>query len=140
MPLLSWRNDYLVREETIDRDHKCLFALINDFHDAHHQAGPTGNVGRTFAALAAYAEAHFRREEEIMQQSGYPEVAAHQKIHEELYESLYRVYESCMSKDGDRGGQFAKFLKHWLVDHILHNDLELGAHLKKHPRTAGAGG
>lgn len=138
MPLLSWRDDYLVGEQTIDRDHQRLFDLINEFHDAYHRSWEKREIAKVLAGVVAYAEEHFQREERIMAAAGYPDLAVHRKIHEELYEMLYQLQEGYESGRRNIDGQTTRFLNQWLVDHILDNDLRIGEYMRKHARQADA--
>lgn len=80
--------------------------------------------------LVEYAEEHFAREEEIMRASGYPGLARHHAIHEALFEQIFVLQGHF--EDGririDRDA--VDFLRGWLVDHIVGEDMKFSAYVE----------
>jgi hemerythrin len=124
MILLSWRDEYLVGIAQIDAEHQYLFKLINDFHDEHVRGGKSQEVLQVLSRLVAYAEEHFQHEEALMRSIEYPGLVRQQDLHEKLSQSAAEVDSETL-----------RFLKHWLVGHIVKEDMEIGDFMK---RQAGA--
>jgi len=136
MSLLSWRPDYSVGIDTIDAEHRHLFDLINRFHDNFQQGYSLAELRRVLSQLVAYSEQHFQREQAAMALLEYPQLAEHTRIHEELYLAIFdlenRMTERPQSVDLDT----LRFLRGWLLDHILDYDMQFGTFAAR--RGAGA--
>ncbi len=88
--------------------------------------------------LVEYAEEHFAREEGIMHASGYPGLARHHAIHEALFEQIFVLQGHF--EDGririDR--DTVDFLRGWLVDHIVGEDMKFAAYVESGDEPAPA--
>jgi hemerythrin len=124
MAILSWNDQYLIGQPTIDEQHKMLFRLINDFHTHWSEKRDPKDIAQVLNRLIQYGELHFREEESIMAREGYPLLEAHSKIHERLIDEIFKLNEELVDKSQLLERDMAKFLKQWLVDHIVHNDYE----------------
>ena len=122
MTLLSWSNQYLIGDDTIDAEHEELFRLINDFHSHWMEAKNRQVIARVFNQLIAYAETHFRDEEAIMEAQGYPRLAEHKQVHEAMVETIFELHRSYMEAHFNLEVSTMKFVKAWLIEHILEND------------------
>jgi hemerythrin len=122
MALLSWSDRYLIGNEIIDTEHKELFRLINDFHTHWVEAQDRRDIARVLNQLIAYAQMHFQHEENIMEAAGYPILLQHQHIHEALIDSIFRLHQSYSEGNLHLEIDTMKFVKNWLIEHILKND------------------
>lgn len=122
MALLSWSPQYLIGNPQIDAEHEELFRLINAFHDSWLDARQPDNIARVLNRLVAYAQSHFRHEEEIMATTGFPKLEGHQRIHETMVETIFTLQQSLEDKSLRLEMETMKFLKAWLIEHILEND------------------
>ncbi|HEX7156282.1 MAG TPA: bacteriohemerythrin [Burkholderiaceae bacterium] len=130
MTLLSWRDDYRIGVKEIDTEHKYLFDLINEVHDAQTNAHERKDVLNALTRLVAYAERHFTREEAMMAAQTYPKLDRHRELHERLYSSIFDLNEKLQSGARQVDAEVLKFLKNWLVDHILHEDMDFGSYME----------
>jgi hemerythrin len=131
MSLVRWDDKYIVGNEVIDSDHKALFALINEFYDAFQETKRRRDLGFILMKLVKYAEQHFQREEAIMLENGYPVQAEHHEFHTKLYETIYQLNNRLESDPAPLDRQAIAFLRGWLTDHILLEDLKLGEFLRQ---------
>ena len=122
MALLSWSDQYLIGNKTIDSEHQELFRLINNFHSSWLEKHAPHDIAKVLNQLIVYAEMHFRHEETIMQDAGYPKLEQHQLIHDGLIESIFRLQQSYEDKSLHLEMNTMKFVKLWLIDHILQQD------------------
>lgn len=122
MALLSWSNQYLIGNDLIDAEHEELFRLINDFHSRWLDAHNRQDIAKVFNQLVVYAEMHFQHEEKIMEDAGYPKLAEHQQIHETMIETIFQLQKSYEEANLHLEMNTMKFVKSWLVGHILEND------------------
>jgi hemerythrin len=122
-PFLPWSEKYSVGNEAVDNDHHRLFELINEFHAAVHGGRAPRVVKATLLELSSYVSLHFDREEKIMAQARYPDLARHREMHERLrravaatelsYQVAARMFDFT---------SFLSFLHSWLTKHILVED------------------
>lgn len=141
MALVSWRNDYRVGVAVVDAEHRFLFSLINAFHDAYASGQCARDLSIVLTRLVAYAEQHFQHEEALMQREHYPRLAHHKLQHEKLYATIYELNEKLAAELVSVDRETMRLLRHWLVDHILQEDLLIGDFLKaRAAREAGADG
>lgn len=131
MILLSWQDDYAVGVPLIDAEHRYLFDLINEFHDRHTSGGTRGQVLVVLNRLIAYAENHFQHEEALMTENGYPRLASHQALHEQMYASVFVLNERLALETSKVDAETLRFLKTWLLDHILKEDMDIGDFMKR---------
>jgi hemerythrin len=126
MALITWREDYRVGVAMIDSEHQYLFALINEFHDRYVAGRSRRDLVVVLTRLVAYAETHFQHEQALMHSERYPNLEHHIGEHEKLYSSIYQLNEQLARNALSVDRETLRFLKHWLVDHILHEDLAVG--------------
>ena len=138
MSLVLWSDEYLVGDTQIDAQHHYLFDLINAFHDAFMANHSRKEVARLLNQLTDYAETHFQDEECVMCETGYPAAAEHHATHEGLYEQIYALHEKFEDRALNPTYETVAFLRTWLTDHILKNDVALGKYLKDHQQHRAA--
>jgi hemerythrin len=122
MALLNWNRGYLTGNTRIDSDHQHLFDLINSFHYAFIQNRDRLGILRILNGLVRYAEEHFQREEAMMADRGYPELEAHQRIHADLFETIFQLQTKLEEASVKMEKETVDFLRHWLTDHIAEHD------------------
>ena len=130
MALLRWDEKYLVGYPQIDEEHRYLFVLINDFYDAFMEDRDRARVLQLMNRLVDYAERHFTNEEVLMRDSGFAGLEAHHAHHERLFDQIFQLNARFQDRSVNPTHDTVQFLRTWLCDHILHEDLAFGAHLK----------
>ena len=125
MESFHWNKCFETGLQTVDQQHRGLVDLINRFGEMLVQAdgASTGEIDTLFDQLAAYAQYHFRDEEELMQRFGLDRrfVERHKKSHADFVHDLTLLHQRA---DGRQGTAEAllKFLTYWLAYHILGSD------------------
>ena len=122
MTLLSWSTQYAIGDDTIDTEHEELFRLVNEFHSRWLEAHDRLHIARVFNQLIVYSEMHFRHEEAIMEEHGFPKLAEHTLRHEGMVETIFRLHRAYMEENLNLEVNTMKFVKSWLIEHILEND------------------
>ena len=122
VPTLDWSEEFSVGVPEIDADHRMLFELIGVLADA-----PASQriVSESLDALAEYVGHHFAREERYQEAIGFPGLAAHRVLHRQLAERL-ASFRAIHDVDPSRVdvGELRNFLRHWLINHVLHEDMQ----------------
>ncbi len=129
MAFLSWHERYSVGHAELDAEHKRLFELVNHFDDVI-QMELAGELGLILDDIVSSTVAHFRREEDLMKQAGFPRLAEHKDMHDELINQIKEV-RITMKKGGHVGTKsVVRFLADWLTNHIIREDMEYKPYLK----------
>ena len=131
MALYSWNPQYAVGDPVIDAEHCRLFALADRLHSAMKSGSPGAVLADTLAALLEYTERHFRHEEQLMEESGYPEFAAHQAEHQSLTTQVRKYHRELTRNSAALSIETLHFLRDWLGRHIRERDALLAAHLRR---------
>lgn len=129
--LLNWNDSYRIGDAVIDGEHCRLFDLINDFHFTFSLNRDRRDILRVLNRLMRYAEEHFRHEEQIMAERGYPELERHRDIHAGLFETLFALQAKLEKKTIGMEQETVTFLRTWLTDHIAEDDRALGIFLSE---------
>lgn len=135
MALLSWSDQYLIGDLTIDTEHKELFQLVNAFHDNWIEKRNVQDIAKVLNQLVVYVQMHFRHEEIIMEKAAYPKLDEHKQIHESMVDTIFRLCQSFEDKNLHLEMETMKFVKAWLVDHILQNDYQFRDFLARKKST-----
>jgi len=137
MTFLSWRENYAVHVPQIDSEHRNLFGLINGFHDQGAGGATLARNLHMLNRLVAYAEEHFQHEEAMMKHSGYSRLDYHREKHANLFSSIFELNSRFAAGTAKVDSETQRFLKHWLVEHILKDDLDCGDFLLRKAVQAG---
>lgn len=129
MALLNWNGAYQIGNAVIDGEHCKLFDLINDFHYTFLLNRDRRDILKVLNDLVRYAEEHFRHEEHIMAEHGYPELEPHRAIHARLFETLFSLQSKLEEGSIGMEKETVDFLRSWLTDHIAEEDTALGKFL-----------
>ncbi len=122
--VIPWSKDYEIGHELIDSQHKIFLMLLNKLGQNIATGYTQEHMFRVINELKKYAEFHFASEENVMYESGYPELKAHQHIHSEILFEL-SVLEGHVSHGNAKPEDIYEFLKRWLFNHILYEDSKI---------------
>lgn len=127
---LDWTEEMSVGVAALDAEHKRLFAMFRELHDAtRNDHGPEA-IDRTIKGLVVYTLTHFKHEEELFEKTNYPDAAAHRKEHEDLARRVHDL--QALSRFGpseELARETFGFLQNWLASHINGTDKKYTAHL-----------
>ena len=128
MPII-WREAMSVDGGVIDRDHKALIAIINEFGDTLPYIDAREHLRSIIFKLENYATLHFRREEALQKSINYPEHESHCQEHAKLIEALSRVQQELTAAQEIEldvvHKRLTDFLHRWLVEHVIKLDLRM---------------
>ena len=137
---MEWTPKLAVGVESIDMQHRELFARVNRLVAAMQSKEGEAEVQRLVAFLGDYVVSHFAGEERLMQQEAYPDFPAHKAIHDAFMKDLARL-KGELAKQGPSAAviiQLNRRVGDWLIDHIGRTDRALGAFLTKKHAQPGA--
>lgn len=124
MAYIEWTHDLETDIAPIDRDHKVLVSLLNQVSETIGDREERAVLGSVLNSLDEYTAYHFAREEKLQEVAGYPGLEAHKRLHVTL---AGQVTDICKRYHRDpasvQADEVLDFLKNWLVDHILKQDM-----------------
>ncbi|MBC8269029.1 MAG: hemerythrin family protein [Rhodospirillaceae bacterium] len=120
---IQWKDEYCVGNALIDYDHQTLVNITNELFACVDKGLSTEEISTVIKYLINYVELHFQREESLFQESDYPDGQAHMKKHREI-EQVVRGISDQYAADPDAINidDVMKFLKNWLINHIMRTD------------------
>ena len=128
----SWIDHAGTGVAIFDAEHRKLNELVMDYYDAILAGEEEGSLNKLLQKLAEETEWHFTHEENYMRFTGFDDGGHHVETHRRLSEALRRV--PTLARSSEESRTFAalavlRFLKHWLIGHIVNEDRALGAFL-----------
>jgi len=127
--LMTWTDELSVGVGLIDEQHKVLLGLINELHAAMRARKSDAAMAGILARLKEYTVKHFGQEEEFFDRYGYPETAQHKEIHAKLVQQVLDFESALKSGQAKVTMDIMRFLKDWLVGHIMGTDKKYGPFL-----------
>ncbi|MDP2792722.1 MAG: bacteriohemerythrin [Sulfurisoma sp.] len=127
---IEWSPVLEIGHPAIDRQHRKLFDLAALLvHDGNH-----GQVIRILAELSEYVIVHFRDEEKLLGEIGFPGLEAHRKSHEDFRARMAKLFcdAGSMTLD-DIAAEIRLLINEWLTRHILVADQEYAKYLPGNP-------
>ncbi|KAA5607036.1 bacteriohemerythrin [Roseospira marina] len=131
-PLVPWTETWSVGAAAIDEDHRVMAALINRLPDAFREPESDWVVGHILNTLWEFTDFHFGREEALLRAANFPGAADHAGRHADLKQQL-RTWLDQYQKDPDSvdAETLQTFLKSWLMNHILGEDMRYKPYVEK---------
>lgn len=114
----------------IDKEHRELIDAVNKLLDACGSGNALDEVNKTVKFLNDYVNKHFTHEEQLQQQSKYPNYMGHKAFHDGYKKTLSEITNT-IAKSGASVGELMKLNGHiaLLITHIKTEDKKLGAYL-----------
>lgn len=128
---LEWDESFSTGIRTFDEQHKTLFRMVNDLHDAMQQKRTKEAIGQILKGLADYTVNHFADEEKAFAQAHYPDEQQHKRLHKDLVDQVVALIGKFQSGETILSQEVIEFLQGWLINHIKGQDKLYGPHLIK---------
>jgi hemerythrin len=130
---LTLTPEQMCRNEVLDGQHEHLAELINRFYRCFRRQCccevAKVSCGALLEELIEEAEEHFTAEDCAMLRTGYPRTDEHRRAHAELLQEAVDLFLDLRENRRGLDQGFFEHLRSWLVDHIVEEDIALGAHL-----------
>jgi len=127
--LFQWNDSYSVKVAALDSQHRKLFDLINELHQAMKARRGRDVAGAVLCRLIDYTVYHFSAEEKLMEQHRFPELATHRAEHKALTDKVLAFKKDFDANTGLLTVELMNFLQQWLVNHIQRVDQRYSAFL-----------
>jgi hemerythrin len=129
MAFIEWSESFSVAVPTFDAQHKQLFRLVDQLHDAMKSGKTRETMGQILGELVKYTKNHFAAEENAMLAASYPEFAAHKAEHDNFTSKVDHFARDFRQGAAGITIELMDFLTDWLKTHILTTDKKYSAAL-----------
>ena len=136
---IVWKDEFRVGSDRLDGQHHKMFGLINELFASIREGHEAGRVKQIIDGALDYGRTHFKDEEEIMQQCGFPQFSPHKKVHEAYSQKIDELMIDYHRRFGDISSELLQFLKAWWLKHILHMDRDYAPYLPGEEANQGPG-
>src|SRR3989338_460799 len=131
-PRLEWGPQFRTDIKIIDEQHQVLFDLINDIDDQLAEDPiDVGQLRKAIDGAVAYSLYHFVTEESLAYRAkATSKMDAHVRTHNEFRKKVADFRHQAQTGDTVAiATHLLRYLRHWLISHILHTDVALGAEI-----------
>ena len=138
MPLIAWSEEYDVRVDEMNEQHKTLIKMMNELYQLNREGAAKTKVVGQMNSFYNFARSHFTSEEKYMESIQYDGLRNHAIIHRALLTTLSELiaeYEACCESVPDK---FFMFLNKWLASHIKGMDKKYGEFAIEYSQAANA--
>jgi len=123
--VFPWNENFATGIALIDEQHQQLVHLINKLASHLSRGSSHIQMAEVFGELVAYADYHFKAEEQIWQPrfQNDPWYTTHKRAHDSFLPKAQEIQDKLLGASYEKVlEETLKFLVNWLVFHILDND------------------
>lgn len=124
MKLFKWSEEYSVKSEVLDEQHKKLFDIINALYNAFAANEHKEKLGSILDELQDYTIYHFSEEERLLKKMGAPLTPDHLQAHRDFIDKITTLRDRFNQGSVGITYDLMSFLRQWLSDHIKGVDQE----------------
>jgi hemerythrin len=122
---IEWKDSYKLGDDKVDAQHQHLFELASKLLAADDVA----TIKRLAQELYKHIRIHFEDEESLMRQHGYPGLATHIELHNQLLGRLNTLSQDIGKGNLDKSALDA-LMTDWAMVHLPLEDARFEAYLK----------
>jgi hemerythrin len=124
MSRIEWNDSMNIGIGSIDEQHKKLVDALNQLNDAVHEDSPSYRIEYILDFLLEYVRSHFRYEETLFEDYGFPNQDAHIAEHRAFSHRILEMNEIFRTGGGIKAADLVRTLSNWIRDHIERSDRE----------------
>ncbi|MGN7614169.1 bacteriohemerythrin [Magnetococcales bacterium HHB-1] len=137
---LKWSQAYSVGVEAMDQQHQQLFKTINDLIDLCQREVNEQHLhvmsSFFFLEVFGYIKTHFQDEVRLLKKHGYPDLALHQKQHDDIEAAVIQLQQKFnqtkhIQKKHEMLVEVIHFMFHWVEQHVRKEDRDYGIFLNR---------
>lgn len=130
---LNWLPQYSVGHDLLDRQHQVLLNSGKHLHLLLDQKSSLQDfelvIAEALEIFLGTLKVHFKDEEAIMLESGYPDFNRHKECHRDCIEFFNLLLDDTGSLAA-RANHIQTHITHWVIHHVVHEDSKYVSHLK----------
>ena len=129
---IVWKKSFSTDLVSIDNEHRVLIDVLNNFSESYHNNPDSVDILETLDLIASETIEHFKHEENIMFNIGYPRYKSHKAKHEWLIADITKRRAEFEKNISDINfEEVVKYLKYWLLRHLVSEDTHLRRYLNR---------
>jgi hemerythrin len=124
-PFFIWRDNWLLGFQALDEQHLELVDKLNELHRFVIEEKPRAGMDQLCLRLTGLLEMtrrHFRDEEVLMEQYGYPYQSEHHREHAMLLAEMQQYVREIEAGSKPFTLDSLTALKYWQIDHVIYSD------------------
>lgn len=129
MPRFHWTDDFKIGISAIDSQHARIVEYLNAL-DTVLVSKDRENIEHVLEELIDYTRTHFVFEEDVLEQADFPSIAEHRQGHARFIKDITE-FQHRASAGENIADELLTMLQRWLVAHILSDDIEYAALVRK---------
>jgi hemerythrin len=130
MEKFFWKEEYSMGVEKIDHQHQHMFELVNRLIEQPAASPRSKMTLDTLKEMLDYAKEHFRDEENLMQERGFPDLQSHKEQHAYFIKTTTELSLGALDNQAMVFSEIVEFLKIWLTFHVLRYDMKYRDYFK----------
>lgn len=128
---LEWSDELECGNELIDMQHEKMHFLMNDLLVYYFEHGMDTGFEKLFNESMDFIEEHFRDEENILRDIGYPMLSEHSRMHAELLDRTDELRKKVKSKTMSEGELVAYVVNDVVFGHLVNEDSDFYKYVNK---------
>ena len=124
---MTWKDSIEIGIPEIDRQHKEICGMLDDFYNACIQGKGDEEVLRLLDFLKKYTFEHFNDEEALQLQLSYPHLKKHKQQHDRFRKRMADIRQeiSDWGVTTDTVKTVNRMMTNWLIHHIMGCDADI---------------
>jgi hemerythrin len=118
--------------QAMDDQHAILMDEMNELRRALVRGAHRGQADELLRKLIEFSRLHFRSEEQLLAQHGFPGLAGHRAEHQRLLAQLQEAVNRLQHGQAVKMSDLLCFLHDWFIDHVEGMDQQYGSWLNEH--------
>ncbi len=120
--MLEWSEGYSVGIKKMDAQHRQIIEVINELLAMSEDNLQERRLKKVFERLRDYIENHFRDEERLLLEQGYPEYPEQKKEHEAFIDRFCEFQKELLKRRPSVPINIFNFVWDWFAHHIMEMD------------------
>ncbi|NOY88872.1 MAG: hemerythrin family protein [FCB group bacterium] len=116
---IEWKERYSVGNNELDGHHQSVISIINDMYTAIRDQTTQQELIGILHRLLEYTQFHFEREEQLMEEHQFTDLAKHKIVHDRMVQKTKELLKQALHDEIDVSKETMSFLKDWWIDHII---------------------
>ena len=134
MSLVEWCEQFETGHPLVDHQHQSLFGLMNELDQALTDGASEEALWVRLLRLHELTREHFRGEERLMQELGFPDLPAHRAEHTKILLNGERLMEQYRRGQLRLAEALPGRLHGWGIKHILEDDQRMATFIRQQAR------
>ena len=129
MSIVQWDESLSVNIDEIDQQHRWLIKTIAKLESSMRQGNSKAVLWEIFDELTNFWTIHFKAEEKVMVEVGYPDTENHLAEHKNFIRKIDAFKEAFQEDEIGLTVEMMNFLSDWVYKHIKHMDSGYAAYI-----------